>query len=64
MKYFKKEVRLSLSKKDMETIEDVFFTDLLDEEYIKIQPRLIMIWKHLIMEFNRNEDYGKRGYIT
>ena len=60
---FKKEVRLNLSERDLRVIEDAFFLDLKDNEKRKIQPRLEMIWKHLVSEFNRKEDYGKREYL-
>lgn len=46
----KKDVTITLSEKDMDTIEDRFFCKLKDKEYKKIKWRLINIWKQLCEE--------------
>jgi len=43
----KKSIKIKLSEKDRDCIEDIFFCKLTKEQYKKIKPRLIKIWKQL-----------------
>jgi hypothetical protein len=41
------EVRIYITKEDMNAIEDVFFCKLPQEEYEEIRPLLLDVWEQL-----------------
>ena len=41
------EVRININEKDMAAIEDVFFCEVPQEEYEKIRPLLLDVWRQL-----------------
>lgn len=45
-----KEVKIKLNHKDIEALEDVFFTKLTEEEFNKIRPRINKVWIQICKE--------------
>ncbi len=42
-----KEIKIKLSEKEMDAIEDVFFCDLSRDEYLNISLLLSRVWKRM-----------------
>jgi len=49
-------VRINITEKDMNAIEDVFFCDLPQEDYEEIRPLLLNVWEQLCVGM---EEYGE-----
>ena len=42
-----KYIKIKLNHKDIEAIEDIFFCTNNEEEYRKIKPKLLKVWKQI-----------------
>jgi len=45
-----KKIKITLSKNEMDAIEDQFFCKLTEKQHMKIRPKLLSIWKKLCNE--------------
>jgi len=51
----KKEVTILVDEKDMNAIEDVFFCKVDNKDYCEIRKRLLIIWKQLCNQLDKEE---------
>ena len=49
-------VKINITEKEMNAIEDVFFCDLAQEDYEEIRPLLLDVWEQLCIGM---EEYGE-----
>ena len=46
-------IKINLSEREMNAIEDAFFCNLTTEQYKKIRPLLVRVWKKFCSEMDK-----------